>query len=132
MDFKDHNQNLRIIGKVLLVIGLIMIPVSLFSFFFTEAFHKSDFGFDIDEVQIFFFHVHRPRFMPYFMPGLYTFLSIVFTISGVGLMQGRPWGQQVAMLPAVLLLFQFPIGTALGLYMIYALHVNTGQEIAEE
>lgn len=122
MDLKDHNQNLKIIGKVLLVIGLVLVPISLFSFFFLEAFQESDFWLDFDDVNIFFLHIRKPQNLLYFFPVFYSLLSAVFISSGVGLAMEKAWGKSFAMVPAVLLLFEFPIGTALGLYMIYALH----------
>lgn len=122
MNLKDHNQNLRIIGKILLVLGLVLVPISVFSFFFLEAFQESDFWLDFDEVDIFFLHIRNPQNLLYFFPALYVLAAAIFIISGVGLASEKEWGKKFAMVPAVLLLFKFPIGTALGGYMIYALH----------
>lgn len=131
MDLKDHSQNLRIIGKVLLVLGLVLVPISVFSFFFLDAFRESDFWLDIDDVDIFFLHIRRPQNLLYFFPIFYTLVSAVFISTGFGLASEKEWGKKFAMVPAVLLLFEFPIGTALGLYMIYALHTNQEAEVEE-
>ena len=125
MDLKDHNQNLRIIGKILLVLGLVLVPISVFSFFFLDAFQESDFWLDFDDVEIFFLHIRNPQNLLYFFPALYAVVSTIFIASGIGLVGEKEWGRKFAMVPAVLLLFKFPIGTALGGYMIYALHSNT-------
>ncbi len=128
MDLKDHNQNLKIIGKILLVLGLILIPVWIFSFFFLEAFRGSDSWFDIDDIHIFFLHIRRPQDLLYFFPIFYGIISSVFIVTGYGLAVEKSWGRKFAMVPAVFLLFKFPIGTALGVYMIYALHTNDKPE----
>jgi hypothetical protein len=129
MDLKDHNQNLRIIGKVLLVLGLILVPISTFSFFFLEAFQESDFWLDFDEVEIFFLHIRNPQNILYFFPIFYAIISAIFITSGIGLAGDKEWGKKFAMVPAVLLLFEFPIGTALGGYMIYALHTEKEKQV---
>ncbi|MEQ9402814.1 MAG: hypothetical protein RIM99_04435 [Cyclobacteriaceae bacterium] len=131
MDLKDHNQNLKIIGKVLLVLGLVLVPVSMFSFFFLEAFQESDFWLDFDDVDVFFLHIRKPQNILYFFPVFYTIISAVFITTGIGLAGEKSWGKKFAMVPAVLLLFEFPIGTALGLYMIYALHTDTESTASE-
>lgn len=129
MDLTDHNQNLRIIGKILLVLGLILVPFSIFSFFFLEAFRESDFWLDFDRIEIFFLHIRRPQNILYFFPIFYGILSAIFITSGVGLVGEKDWGKKFAMVPAVLLLFEFPIGTALGAYMIYALHSKKENQV---
>lgn len=129
MDLTDHNQNLRIIGKVLLVLGLVLVPISVFSFFFLDVFREADFWLDIDDVDIFFLHIRRPQNLLYFFPVFYSLISVVFISTGFGLAADKEWGRKFAMVPAVLLLFEFPIGTALGLYMIYALHTKDEGEV---
>jgi hypothetical protein len=122
MDFKDHNNNLRIIGKIFLVIGLILVPISIFSFFFAEIFSESDLWLEIDDFDILFLEIRNPQKLLYLFPIIHFISSAVFLISGYGLATEKTWGKKLAIVPAVLLLFKFPIGTALGVYMIYALH----------
>lgn len=131
MDLKDHNQNLRIIGKVLLVLGLILVPISIFSFFFLEAFQESDFWLEFDDIEVFFLHIKKPQHILYFFPIFYAIVSSIFITAGIGLANDKSWGRNFALVPAVLLLFEFPIGTALGLYMIYALHTNGNGKVSE-
>lgn len=131
MDLRDHNQNLRIIGKILLVLGLILVPISIFSFFFLEAFQESDFWLDFDEVEVFFLHIRNPQNILYFFPVFYGIISAIFIGAGLGLANEKEWGKKFAMVPAVLLLFEFPIGTALGGYMIYALHTKKENKVNE-
>jgi len=129
MDLKDHDQNLRIIGKILLVLGIFLVPICVFSFFFLEAFQESDFWLDFDRIEIFFLHIHHPQRILYFFPIFYGILSAIFVTAGIGLAGEKEWGRKFAMVPAVLVLFEFPIGTALGAYMIYAIHTNKEKQV---
>lgn len=122
MDFKDHDNNLKIIGKIFLVIGLVLVPISIFSFFFVEIFSKSDLWLEIDDLDILFLEIRNPQKLLYLFPIIHFVSSAVFLLSGFGLAFEKIWGKKLAIVPAVLLLFKFPIGTALGIYMIYALH----------
>ncbi len=133
MDFKDHDNNLRIIGKIFLVIGLILVPISIFSFFFAEIFSESDLWLEIDDFDILFLEIRNPEKLLYLFPIIHFISSAIFLISGFGLATVKEWGKKIAIVPAVLLLFKFPIGTALGVYMIYALHyVPKNAEISTE
>ena len=127
MDFKNHDNNLRIIGKIFLVIGLILVPVSIFSFFFTEIFIDSDLWLEIDDFDILFLEIRNVEKLLYVLPLIHFISSVIFLITGYGLSAQKDWGKKLAIVPAVLLLFQFPIGTALGVYMIYALHYEPKQ-----
>jgi hypothetical protein len=122
MDFKNHDNNLKIIGKIFLVIGLILVPISIFSFFFAEIFSESDLWLEIDDFDILFLEIRNPQKLLYLFPIIHFLSSAVFLISGFGLASEKTWGKKLAIVPAVLLLFKFPIGTALGVYMIYAIH----------
>lgn len=133
MDFKDHDNNLRIIGKIFLVIGLILVPISIFSFFFAEIFSESDLWLEIDDFDILFLEIRNPQKLLYLFPIIHFISSAIFLISGYGLATEKSWGKRLAIVPAVLLLFKFPIGTALGVYMIYALHyVPKSKEVSVE
>jgi hypothetical protein len=133
MDFKNHDNNLRIIGKIFLVIGLILVPISIFSFFFAEIFSESDLWLEIDDFDILFLEIRNPQKLLYLFPIIHFLSSAVFLISGFGLASEKTWGKKLAIVPAVLLLFKFPIGTALGVYMIYALHyVPKQNEVSTE
>ena len=53
--------------------------------------------------------------------------AVMFTIAlpglfaGIGLLQRRSWGRNVAIVVSALLLFQVPVGTALGAFSLYVL-----------
>ncbi len=129
MDLKDHNNNLRIIGKIFIVIGLILVPISICTFFFVDMFVESDLWMELAEFDVVFFELRPPRGIAYFLPTIQTISSIIFLISGYGLSAEKDWGKRFAIVPAVILLFKFPIGTALGGYMIYAIHHVPKEEV---
>jgi hypothetical protein len=54
--------------------------------------------------------------------GAFVFLiSIPNIIAGIGLLKYKSWARILAIILAVLNLFAFPIGTALGIYTLWAL-----------
>jgi hypothetical protein len=54
--------------------------------------------------------------------GLFLVLSgAVNLIAGVGLLKFKPWARILALILAILNLLAFPIGTALGIYTLWAL-----------
>ncbi len=48
--------------------------------------------------------------------------------AGVGLLQYKSWGRVLAIIMAVLMLFKFPIGTAVAIYAFWVLFSQEGQE----
>jgi hypothetical protein len=48
--------------------------------------------------------------------------------AGVGLLQYKSWGRVLAIIMAILMLFKFPIGTAVGIYALWVLFSHEGQE----
>ena len=128
MDLKDHDNNLRIIGKIFLVIGLILVPISIATFFFVDMFVESDFWMEIREMDVVLFELRPPAGIAYFLPTIQTVGAVLFLVSGYGLATEQLWGKKLGIVPAVLLLFKFPIGTAIGGYMIYALHYVPKEE----
>jgi hypothetical protein len=72
-------------------------------------------------------HVHAP-FGPPWMGFLVPLIAIVSVVTaflaflvGFGLMTRQPWGRIVGIIVAILSLFKFPIGTALGIYTLWVL-----------
>ena len=128
MDLKNHDNNLRIIGKIFIVIGFILVPVSISTFFFVDMISHSDFWMDLRDFDVLFLEVRPPANLLYMLPIIQTVSSFIFLISGYGLATEQSWGKKFAIVPAVILLFKFPIGTALGGYMIYAIHYVPKEE----
>ncbi|MEO9485663.1 MAG: hypothetical protein ABJG47_19550 [Ekhidna sp.] len=128
MDLKDHDNNLRIIGKIFIVIGLILVPISISTFFFADMVSHSEFWMDVKDFDILFLEIRPPRGLLYALPVIQTVSSLIFLVSGYGLAAMKDWGKKFAIVPAVILLFKFPIGTVLGGYMIYAIHYVPKEE----
>jgi len=75
---------------------------------------------------------HALDFIPYMPLGLLNFIGWFITIillvvslpgfiAGVGLIRFKSWSRILAMIVAVFNLFNFPIGTALGVYALWVL-----------
>jgi hypothetical protein len=61
-------------------------------------------------------HVFLPMFG--FSAVFWCGLSV---LAGIGLLTRRPWARKLALVLGVLALFRFPLGTALGVYTLWAL-----------
>jgi glucan phosphoethanolaminetransferase (alkaline phosphatase superfamily) len=58
------------------------------------------------------------------MPVLVTvavLMAALAFVAGFSLLNRRPWGRMLAIVLAVLSLFKFPFGTALGIYTLWVL-----------
>jgi len=55
-------------------------------------------------------------------------LSAGVAAAGVGLLQYRDWARTLTIIMAVLMLFHFPIGTAIAIYAFWVLFSHEGQE----
>ena len=52
-------------------------------------------------------------------------------MAGYGLLHYKPWARVVAIIAAVLGIFSFPLGTALGIYALWVLLSDTGRTFYE-
>jgi hypothetical protein len=55
---------------------------------------------------------------------LIALLSLPGILAGYGLLTGKSWGRLLALVVAILGLFNFPIGTIIGLYALWVLLQN--------
>jgi hypothetical protein len=65
-----------------------------------------------------------PHFVPGLMRGIGGFFmvgAIAGALAGWGLLDRRPWARTLAIVLGVLALFDFPLGTALGVYTLWVL-----------
>ncbi len=53
--------------------------------------------------------------------GFLVLLSVPGVFAGIGLLRFRPWARMLALVLGILNLLNFPLGTALGVYTIWAL-----------
>jgi hypothetical protein len=75
--------------------------------------------------------VGMPGFIGWIVTVIGLFLAAVaagVAAAGVGLLQYRDWARTLAIIMAVLLLFHFPIGTAVAVYAFWVLFSKEGQE----
>jgi hypothetical protein len=122
----DNTQyHLTIAGKILVILGILGIPFSVFSwgalsFFWNSSWFHDSFHHGLwDGFQDGWFI--WPWNFFYMLPGFYFLAAVLFIVSGVGLVNEKDWAKRLVWVPAVLLLFKFPIGTALGVWIIYLL-----------
>lgn len=126
----DHH--VRIIAKIFFVLGALLLIVTSFSFNFVhlaEEFLIENFG--NWDVQFGIFKLNHPPFgLLYLIPIFYFGLGLFDIIVGIGLWNGKRWARYTAMFLAVLFLFHIPVGTVLGVYILYHLLEVHQQEIA--
>jgi hypothetical protein len=74
------------------------------------------------------------RDLPPFVPGIVHGIGSVFlvtavagAIAGWGLLERRPWARMLAIVLAVLALFDIPFGTALGIYTLWVLGPSSSE-----
>ena len=48
--------------------------------------------------------------------------------AGIGLLQYRSWGRILAIIMSILILFKFPLGTAIAIYAFWVLFSEEGRE----
>lgn len=124
MKVDNSVHHLKIAGKILVVLGFLSIPVSIFSWSALNFIVESDWWHDHVHwhfgPDFLFFHQGSFRLFYYF-PIAYLASGVLFIASGVGLVNEKEWAIRLVWIPAVILLFKFPIGTALGVWIIYLL-----------
>ncbi|MBI2149672.1 MAG: zinc ribbon domain-containing protein [Acidobacteria bacterium] len=80
-----------------------------------------------------------PPDMPAGMPGFIGWLTAMIGLgitaigagvaaAGIGLLQYRDWGRVLATIMSVLMLFHFPVGTAIAIYAFWVLFSAQGRE----
>jgi hypothetical protein len=75
---------------------------------------------------------HFPH-MPHFVPPIMGFAGTVLlasavagVVAGWALLEREPWVRPLAIVLGVLSLFDFPLGTGLGIYTLWVLGTNSG------
>jgi hypothetical protein len=121
MDQKEKHA--RIIGKIFLVLGIMVLVVTSFSFNFiqlTEGFLENHFEGWNFEFGIFTLN-HPPFGLLYLIPTFYMLIGLIDIIVGLGLLAQKQWARLAALFSAILFLFQFPLGTGFAIYIFYNL-----------
>jgi hypothetical protein len=103
--------------------GVYRLITGLLGFFFVRAFawHRagSDWPFGA-------WRMHHGLAFPWmaFLPGIIGIAVVMAALAlfaGLSLLKRRPYGRVLAIVLAVLALFKFPLGTALGIYTLWVL-----------
>jgi hypothetical protein len=121
----DMNMHISILGWLLIGSGILTALVGMFLFFFGQIFGRFVFS--------------TQHEMPPGVPGLVSSLMTVIGLSvlalaaatagaGVGLLQYKSWARIFAIVIAVLLVFHFPIGTAVAVYAFWVLFSKEGEQ----
>ncbi len=119
MNLEDTRHNLAIVGKIFIVLGFIIIPLVILSYNSINFLFHSDWFHFTDHITLGVFRFSSPFKLFYVIPIFYLTVSLLLLLSGFGLISNQSWAKKLALIPAVILLFKFPIGTALGIFLIY-------------
>lgn len=114
-------RHLQTLGILWCVFGAYRILTALFGFFVVRAVTWRRFGSDWPFGP--WVGMHGPAWMG-IMPGLVTMavlMAVLALVAGFSLLNRKPWGRMLAIVLAVLALFKFPFGTALGIYTLWVL-----------
>lgn len=116
-------RHLQILGTLWCVFGAYRILSGVLGMFFLRTFAMHGFGNGGWP-----FGGYRSPFpegwMGFLLPVIatVTVVSAAFAfVTGYGLLTRRPWGRIIGIIAAVLALFKFPLGTAMGIYTLWVL-----------
>jgi hypothetical protein len=114
--FENH---VTVLGWINIALSAIFLFIGLFAFFFLTGI-----GLTVDDAEA----TRILTFVAFAGSAFFVALSIPGFLAGYGLLKKKTWGRVLAIVVAVLDLFNIPIGTAIG---IYALWVLTEENSAE-
>lgn len=116
----NKQKHQKIIGYIFIIIGTLLSVVSIVGF--NMFFLGSDmFGLDVPHnISLGFFTLHNPFQFLIVIPIFYTCLATFDLLVGIGILQNKVWGQKLSLIAAFFMFFNFPLGTAMSLYICYA------------
>lgn len=97
-----------------LQIGLSILGILIGIFVFTILYFVGDIA--VDEQAQFILHI-----VSRVLAGFIFFMSIPGLVAGIGLFKRKEWARILTLIISVLSLLNFPLGTAVGVYSIWAL-----------
>ncbi len=97
-----------------LQIGLSILGILMGIFVFTILYFVGDIA--VDEQAQFILHI-----VSRVLAGFIFFMSIPGLVAGIGLFKRKEWARILTLIISVLSLLNFPLGTAVGVYSIWAL-----------
>jgi hypothetical protein len=130
-------RNLHTLGILWCIFGAYRVLTGLIGIFVLGIATSRSFG---GEPWAWGMHLHGPFDAPWFAgPWMAALLPIIAVVSvaaallsflvAFGLMTRQPWGRVLGIIVAILSLWKFPFGTALGIYTLWVLvPVESGME----
>lgn len=116
-------RHLQTLGTLWCVYGAYRVITGLIGLFFVHAFTWHRFGYDWPFGAWGVHHGHAWSWMG-FLPGiigLAVVLAALALLAGFSLLNRKSYGRVLTIVLAVLALFKFPLGTALGIYTLWVL-----------
>ena len=99
--------------------GLFEVIASSFAYNVLKILEFTEFREEFTNLSIGIFNIHDPLQYLHIIP-IFTFgFGLLKLAAGLGLRTRRAWAEKLSIVLAVLMLFSFPIGTALGIYTIW-------------
>ena len=120
---EDKDRHVRIIGKIFIVVGTLVLVITSFSFNFIHIIEEYlEVQFNDWSYSFGIFTLNHPPFgLLYFIPVFYLILAVLDIVVGFGLLAQKNWARITALFLALFLLFNFPFGTAFAIYIFYIL-----------
>lgn len=117
MDLEDIRKIYKITGNIYLVIGILFLPMSFISFHSIELVR---YFLGIEEyLSIGPLHLLNPLNIVYVLPLIYFTLGAILCISGLGIIFHKKWAKKLAVIPSLIFMLFFPIGTIIGGFLLY-------------
>ena len=109
---EDKDRHVRIIGKIFIVVGTLVLVITSFSFNFIHIIEEYlEVQFNDWSYSFGIFTLNHPPFgLLYFIPVFYLILAVLDRVVGFGLVAQKNWARITALFLALFLLFNFPFG----------------------
>lgn len=123
----QFQRHAKIIGKILIVVALLHLVASSFIY---NAIYFFDGWEPFDDIHVGVFTLRHPVAFLYSIPFFYVALALTEFLIAAGILAGQRWAQKLSMVLGFFYFFNFPLGTALSVYIFLTFwETPSGQEI---